>query len=272
MSISGAFEARTRAAVVPRPDPGKTARAERRAEERVRDVVQRLNITACGKWLVGDRARRERAAAGAGVGVGICGASAHHARGHRTPARRSSSRSSNGARKKSCSASPIPTCGATSAGPTIRITSSISASRNTGPIRSPICRVSTAQRLTSSAPRRSIGTADCRGASPRCSGNLRRAFGDFPRNAPYTVSDTVLFSSVAAHYMQDAHQPFHATDNYDGVATGQRGIHARFERDLIERFASRLRLESRSRDADRRAAGRRLRRVAGELPGRRSHL
>ena len=74
-------------------------------------------------------------------------------------------------------------------------------------------------------------------------GHLRRSFEEFPRSAPYTVSNTVLYAAVSAHYIQDAHQPFHATDNYDGVATGQRGIHSRFERDLIERFASRLTLK-----------------------------
>jgi hypothetical protein len=73
-------------------------------------------------------------------------------------------------------------------------------------------------------------------------GNLRRAFDEFKRDSPYTISDVVLFSSVAAHYMQDAHQPFHATDNFDGAQTGNNGIHARFERDLIERFESRLTL------------------------------
>jgi len=74
-------------------------------------------------------------------------------------------------------------------------------------------------------------------------GNLRRAFEEFKRDAPYTTSNVVLFSAVASHYMQDAHQPFHATENYDGQQTGNHGIHARFERDLIERFESRLRLK-----------------------------
>ena len=32
----------------------------------------------------------------------------------------------------------------------------------------------------------------------------------------------------------------HATNNYDGQLTGNRGIHARFERDLVERFEARL--------------------------------
>ena len=71
-------------------------------------------------------------------------------------------------------------------------------------------------------------------------GNLRRAFESFTRQAAYGTSDTVLFSAAASHYIQDAHQPFHATNNYDGQLTGNGGIHARFERDLVERFESRL--------------------------------
>jgi hypothetical protein len=72
------------------------------------------------------------------------------------------------------------------------------------------------------------------------SGTLRRAFEGMDRNAPYAVSDVVLFSAVSAHYMQDAYQPLHATDNFDGGRTGQQGVHARFERDLFERYETRL--------------------------------
>jgi hypothetical protein len=73
-------------------------------------------------------------------------------------------------------------------------------------------------------------------------GYLRRAFEEFPRNAPYTISNTVLYSATLSHYVQDAHQPLHATDNYDGAKTGNHGIHARFERDLFERFSARIRV------------------------------
>jgi len=73
-------------------------------------------------------------------------------------------------------------------------------------------------------------------------GNLRRAFEDFKRDAPYAPSNVVLFAPVAAHYIQDANQPLHASINYDGQLTGNNGIHARFERDLFERFESRLRV------------------------------
>jgi hypothetical protein len=71
-------------------------------------------------------------------------------------------------------------------------------------------------------------------------GNLRRAFEGFAREFPYSPGDVVLFSAVASHYIQDANQPFHGSVNYDGQLTGNHGIHSRFERDLFERFASRL--------------------------------
>jgi hypothetical protein len=71
-------------------------------------------------------------------------------------------------------------------------------------------------------------------------GNLRRAMEGFTKNQPFAIIDSVLFASVAAHYIQDAHQPLHATNNYDGQLTGQGGVHARFETALFERFQSRL--------------------------------
>lgn len=71
-------------------------------------------------------------------------------------------------------------------------------------------------------------------------GNLRRAFESFAAEGAYSPSDTVLFAAAASHYIQDACQPLHATNNYDGQLTGNRGIHARFERDLIERYEARL--------------------------------
>ena len=73
-------------------------------------------------------------------------------------------------------------------------------------------------------------------------GNLRRGFEGIARNNQYAIGDVTLFSSVLAHYVQDATQPFHASDNYDGAQTGNNGIHSRFERDLFEKFGSRLRL------------------------------
>jgi hypothetical protein len=71
-------------------------------------------------------------------------------------------------------------------------------------------------------------------------GNLRRAFEGFSKNAAYAPTDTVLFAAAASHYIQDAHQPLHGTNNYDGQLTQQNGIHSRFETALFDRFASRL--------------------------------
>ncbi len=71
-------------------------------------------------------------------------------------------------------------------------------------------------------------------------GNLRRGFEGMAKRQPYAISDVTLFAAVVAHYVQDATQPFHATDNYDGQRTGNRGIHSRFERDLVEKFGSRI--------------------------------
>src|SRR6266850_504606 len=71
-------------------------------------------------------------------------------------------------------------------------------------------------------------------------GNLRRTFEAFKRGSQYGPSDLILFSAALGHYIQDAHQPFHASNNYDGQLTGHNGIHSRFERDLIEKFQARL--------------------------------
>ena len=71
-------------------------------------------------------------------------------------------------------------------------------------------------------------------------GNLRRAFAALARGGAFARTDVVLFAAAAAHYIQDAHQPLHATNNHDGQMTGQSGVHARFETALFERAASKL--------------------------------
>ena len=70
-------------------------------------------------------------------------------------------------------------------------------------------------------------------------GRLRESFRRI-RSQPFAVGDVVLFAAVAAHYVQDAHQPLHATINHDGHLTNQEGLHARFESALYDRFAPRL--------------------------------
>jgi hypothetical protein len=72
-------------------------------------------------------------------------------------------------------------------------------------------------------------------------GNLQRAFeayGNRPNRG--TAFDIVLLSAAMCHYVGDAHQPFHSVISYDGQATNQRGIHARFETELYDRYHDRL--------------------------------
>jgi hypothetical protein len=59
-------------------------------------------------------------------------------------------------------------------------------------------------------------------------------------SAPYARDDVKLFSSLVAHYVEDAFQPLHANLNYDGQLTGQNGVHSRFETELFERYGNRL--------------------------------
>lgn len=61
-------------------------------------------------------------------------------------------------------------------------------------------------------------------------------------NAPYAADNARYVFAALAHYVQDAHQPFHAVNNYDGQLTNQRGIHARFETELVMRNEKNLKL------------------------------
>jgi len=71
-------------------------------------------------------------------------------------------------------------------------------------------------------------------------GRLVRAFEAHRNGQRYGLSNAIYLTAVLAHYVADAHQPFHAVLNYDGQLTNQQGIHARFEDELPTRFASRL--------------------------------
>jgi hypothetical protein len=51
----------------------------------------------------------------------------------------------------------------------------------------------------------------------------------------YAADNAAYLSAVLAHYIEDAHVPFHAVASYDGQATNQRGIHSRFETELVMR-------------------------------------
>jgi hypothetical protein len=73
-------------------------------------------------------------------------------------------------------------------------------------------------------------------------GNLRRAFESVKRGSVFGSTDVMLFSAVASHYVQDATQPLHASNNHDGQLSGQLGLHTRFETTLLERYMDKLTL------------------------------
>jgi len=43
-------------------------------------------------------------------------------------------------------------------------------------------------------------------------------------------------AALLGHYVADAHDPLHTTENYDGQLTGQTGLASRFEIQLVDRF------------------------------------
>lgn len=51
-------------------------------------------------------------------------------------------------------------------------------------------------------------------------------------------------SGWLSHYVADAYQPLHTTKNFDGQQTCNRGVHAVFETDLIDRLKARYRRET----------------------------
>ena len=73
-------------------------------------------------------------------------------------------------------------------------------------------------------------------------GSLRRAFEQVGKGNQIAKDESYLFAAAAAHYVQDATQPLHASHNYDGQLTGQRGLHSRFEADLFTRFEAAMTL------------------------------
>lgn len=50
----------------------------------------------------------------------------------------------------------------------------------------------------------------------------------------YSADNVRYLSAILAHYVEDAHMPFHAVEAYDGQPN-QRGIHSRFETELVLR-------------------------------------
>ncbi len=55
--------------------------------------------------------------------------------------------------------------------------------------------------------------------------------------------EAVLLAADLGHYVADCHQPLHTTRNYDGQLTGNKGIHLRYEIDMIRRNPDRLKAD-----------------------------
>ena len=71
---------------------------------------------------------------------------------------------------------------------------------------------------------------------------LVKAFADAKAERPFARENIKFLSAVIAHYVSDAHVPFHAVLNYDGQLTNQHGIHSRFESELFERYRKQLKV------------------------------
>jgi hypothetical protein len=64
--------------------------------------------------------------------------------------------------------------------------------------------------------------------------NLQKAFSEHNRDK------VLIYTADLAHYVADAHQPMHTMLNYDGQLTDQKGVHARYESEMIERYFDEL--------------------------------
>jgi alkylated DNA nucleotide flippase Atl1 len=75
---------------------------------------------------------------------------------------------------------------------------------------------------------------------------LVAAFTDVAKGTgpAYAGDNARYLSAVLSHYIEDAHVPFHASANYDGQLTNQRGIHSRFETELVLRPQESLHVDS----------------------------
>jgi hypothetical protein len=69
---------------------------------------------------------------------------------------------------------------------------------------------------------------------------LVNAFKSMTTGSPYGADNARYLSAIVAHYVEDAHQPLHVVENYDGQLSHQRGVHGRFETELPLRYWARL--------------------------------
>lgn len=48
--------------------------------------------------------------------------------------------------------------------------------------------------------------------------------------------ESLQTAAVLAHYISDIHVPFHTAENYNGQLTGNKGVHKRWEADMVEEY------------------------------------
>jgi hypothetical protein len=73
--------------------------------------------------------------------------------------------------------------------------------------------------------------------------SLQKAFTEQNRDK------VLIFAADLAHYVADAHQPMHTMLNYDGQLTDQKGVHARYESIMLERFLNELAVKTNGGEA-----------------------
>ena len=84
-------------------------------------------------------------------------------------------------------------------------------------------------------------TVDTNGTVPWVIAELTDSLADAMRRK--NGLSILRIAADLGHYVADAHVPLHATSNYDGQWTGQKGLHARWESRLPERFGASYRLQ-----------------------------
>lgn len=64
--------------------------------------------------------------------------------------------------------------------------------------------------------------------------NLVKAFKEGNRDK------VLIFITDLGHYVGDGHQPFHTMLNYDGQLSNQRGIHGRYESEMVNKYIEQI--------------------------------
>lgn len=64
--------------------------------------------------------------------------------------------------------------------------------------------------------------------------NLVQAFMEKNRN------NVLIYASDLGHYVGDGHQAFHTMLNYDGQLTDQKGIHGRYESEMVNKYIDQI--------------------------------